>query len=80
MNTVVKKNGFQGKLPDYYVTAADPHKEKRYFPIGAAWKGTTEKGVEYISVRLNSAPLDGKLRLFPPRPDGTPGEEQEVPF
>ncbi len=80
MTTVVaKKTAYQGKLPDFLVSAQDPHKENRYFPIGAAWKAVTKDGVEYISVRLTSIPLDGKLRLFVPRGD-EPASNEEVPF
>jgi uncharacterized protein (DUF736 family) len=78
MATVVNRKS-NGKSPDYVVTAKDPHSDNFYFTIGAAWKGETKEGAECIFVRMKAAPLDGKITLFVPKPDGSPPTD-DVPF
>jgi hypothetical protein len=77
MAAVVKKTN--GKAPDWIVTAKDPHSDKFYFTLGAAWKGQTKDGAECIFVRMKAAPLDGKVTLFPPKTDGS-APDGDVPF
>jgi uncharacterized protein (DUF736 family) len=54
------------KRPDYAVRARD-HRDKRFWhTVGSAWNATSRDGVVYISVRLNSIPInfDGTLALI----------------
>jgi uncharacterized protein (DUF736 family) len=65
--------------PDYDVCAQIPRdrREPVSHRIGAAWNSQSrEDGSYYISVRINSVPLnwDGRLVLFPAKEDDQPFE------
>ena len=53
--------------PDFLVTAKVNGDKTRWTTIGAAWRTTSKKGNDYVSVRLNSLPMawDGVLALHP---------------
>lgn len=54
------------KQPDYVVRARDHRDRKFWHPVGSAWNAVSRNGVPYISVRLNSIPInfDGTLALI----------------
>jgi uncharacterized protein (DUF736 family) len=61
-----------GNKPDYNVRARDYRDKKRWHTIGVAWNTNTRDGIPYISVRLQSIPInfDGTIALIEPRENG----------
>lgn len=54
------------RKPDWRVATPSQLDPDRWIDIGAAWRGKTREGDEYISVQLDVMPV-GKLTLFPIR-------------
>lgn len=54
-----------GEKPDFYVTAKVNGDKRNWTRIGSAWNTVSRNGVPYISVRLQSVPLnwDGAMAL-----------------
>jgi uncharacterized protein (DUF736 family) len=61
-----------GNKPDYVVRAKDHRDKRRWHTIGVAWNTQTRDGIPYISVRLQSIPInwDGNFALIEPRANG----------
>jgi uncharacterized protein (DUF736 family) len=61
------------RKPDWRVCTPSQLDSDRWVEVGAAWRGKTHQGEEYISIQLDLMPIVGKLTLFPikKKKDGT---------
>lgn len=55
------------RKPDWRVCTPSQLDPDRWVEVGAAWRGKSRHGEEYISVQLDLMPIEGKLTLFPIR-------------
>ena len=58
----------KGKQPDFVARARQAAGSEYYMTIGAAWKRTNDKGQEFLSVKINTQPVnwDGSFLLMTP--------------